>query len=602
MSKMDLSAASPDPEKQYLALKQPNFPELATSQGPPPFHSRAGEEQEMAIIADLAMPEDNDPVPYTDQFGTDRKYVNSISQRADYNWQRQPTSPNMNNLPPTDAFICSFAGVGALWRRFCYHDPNPLNEASTYQLRDSEYYSTSMIYLDADNVGQINFNIGVATSNYQPHGQQIVCGRTLKQKYANASWIWADAVPDPEVDMESAFTIAFPGSAAIDACHFSFVRWAGGKYIEDSNFLVFAQADATRSRSFTITVSDYYTIFYFTSSTATTANNFTVGNGITISVTSYCSQFCHVQVDEVWKNLSQIGPGCVRAASLRVTDIAAPLNIQGSCAVASTRENNTWWDWCGFLSDYMHCCIGLQKRCQFCLIFENHLLLPRWVSIYHTHTHFSRFCRYNLGQGGAGSPFKSVQNYREAYAGPLRLGGYSFHLPKDMEDFAVSKFLVIDYNSGNLNPVDVWFDLEDTHMVNVYSMSTLNTGSNDGLTGQGADTKLTIVTQFDGTVDNKFVRQFYPRISFETWMHALEVMRGIPRCMSNKWHTSTLMGFLARAGKLAKRYVVPLIKIGGRAAAEAIANESPLAATGLRLLKDAYGIGDEVMKTYANGN
>ena len=79
-------------------------------------------------------------------------------------------------------------------------------------------------------------------------------------------------------------------------------------------------------------------------------------------------------------------------------------------------------------------------------------------------------------------------------------------------------------------------------------------------------------------------------------------MRGIPRCMSNKWHTPTLMGWLARARKLATKYVVPLLKIGGRAAAEAIANESPLAATGVRLLKEAYGVGDEVMKTYVNGN
>jgi hypothetical protein len=59
-------------------------------------------------------------------------------------------------------------------------------------------------------------------------------------------------------------------------------------------------------------------------------------------------------------------------------------------------------------------------------------------------------------------------------------------------------------------------------------------GSNDGTTGQGADCWLTVTTHFDGTVDNTWPDMWYPNVSFETWMHALELMRAVPRAMSNK--------------------------------------------------------------------
>lgn len=136
----------------------------------------------------------------------------------------------------------------------------------------------------------------------------------------------------------------------------------------------------------------------------------------------------------------------------------------------------------------------------------------------------------------------------------------------------------------------------------VFTANTLNTGANDGLTGLGADCWLTVATQFDGTCDNDWVDMWYPNVSFETWMHALEIMRGVPRVMSNKWHIKELVAALFKKGALAARkYAGPLIKVAGRAAAEYLAGQSPLADEGIKLLQSAYNIGDHITHTLVNG-
>lgn len=85
-------------------------------------------------------------------------------------------------------------------------------------------------------------------------------------------------------------------------------------------------------------------------------------------------------------------------------------------------------------------------------------------------------------------------------------------------------------------------------------------------------------------------------------MHSLEIMRGVPRVMSNKWHIKELVSALFKRGTLAARkYAGPLIRVAGRAAAEYLAGRSPLGAEGIRLLQSAYNIGDHIASTLSNG-
>jgi hypothetical protein len=412
-----------DPMK---TMRAPGFLGRIKAAGPPPYHTFEAEAQEMAILGMLSMPEEFDPVPYSDQFSTERIYTKSITQREQAGWQDQPDDPAMNNALPTEFVCVSFRGVGSLWRRFLKLDPNRDNEENTMVLKDTETRSTDEIRPDDNFSGQMNFNIAEPGPGitYKPHGTTLVCGRTLppnSTKFANASWVWIDAVPDPAVGLESRLTATWPGAIAAD-CLFQIYRWNGGKFTV-VGAIGMAAGDTTDY--FPLTVSDYYTIFYLALEPIATDNFASVG--VTITTTSYCSQLCHIQVKEAYKNISQLGPGCTRAGSLRMTEMAAPLNIQGECAVACTREVGTWYS------------------------------------------------MFSTGAGGSGSIFKQVVNYREAYLGPLRLGGYSYHLPKEMSDFESHPFCDIDYETGTIK--DVWFDIGDQSTVNIFAARTMNTGT-----------------------------------------------------------------------------------------------------------------------------
>lgn len=340
--------------------------------GPPPYGSLLGEEQEMAILGMLTMPEEFDPVPYSDQFSTERIYTKSIQQREQVSWQDQPEQ-KMNNVLATETFLASFRGVGSLWRRFLLHDPNKDSLENTMVLKDTENRASDQITLEDDDSGQLNFNIAEPGPGitYQPQGTTFVCGRTLSTKYANASWVWLDGVPNPTAGKGSKITVTFPAPAAAK-CIFKVVRWNAGKYTDVPGGIPLNIGDTTAFVA--ILQSDYYSIFYEPITPLDVGDNFATA-GVTITITSFCSVLRHIQVREAYKNMSQLGPGCTRAASLRLTDMAAPLTIQGESTVACTRENGTW------------------------------------------------FTMYSQGKGGTGSIFKSVVNYREAYLGPLRLGG-----------------------------------------------------------------------------------------------------------------------------------------------------------------------------------
>jgi hypothetical protein len=264
------------------ALTAPETLGRVAAQGPPRYGSWQAEEQQMAIMASLTMPEDHDPVPYSDQFSTDRTFNKYIIQRQQLMWQEQPEDPDMSNIKPSETFVASFRGVGSVWRRFIYHDANAKNLENHIQLQDSEALD-SVIYLEDDDTGQLNFNIAVAKSTYKPHGPQMVCGRTLKTKYANASWFWLDGVPEPGNGLESLIYVTFNGAFDIQECSFKIVAWRGGRFVEVDT-ISFTQAQVDRSSSSSnITQSDYYSIFYQPAiAPDVDDNNFATGRGVTI--------------------------------------------------------------------------------------------------------------------------------------------------------------------------------------------------------------------------------------------------------------------------------------------------------------------------------
>lgn len=542
-------------------VKAPGFRARVLAHGPPPPGSRASEEQEMQILGMITMPEEFEPVRYSDQFSAEKSCCKAMTQREQCSWQDVPDQ-NMTNLLLQETFIADFRGCGALWRRFVMHTPNKDLEQNTMYLADCETRSSNVIYLDggAGPAGsyQLDYNIAVPADGitYKPHGEQLVCGSS-KKKYEGARFFSLDGVPNPTASKESkiVFTltnaVGTPTAATCDGVFFV-VRCDG------FNYTTYAAIDIAKGATeveIEVNSWDYYAVFYkdFFEDPATDTTNFPNdrSRGVVVEFTSFCSVLRQVPVKEAYKNFSQLGPGCVRAASLRLTDMAAPLEIQGECSVANTREPNTW------------------------------------MNMYQS-------------AATANSVFKVVSQYRDNYLGPLRLGGYAFHMPHTMDDFNMKPFCTVDYDTGTL--IDVWFELEDTSVVNVYSARTLNTGANNGMTGQGADCWVTCVTAWDWTVDNSWPSATFPDIHYSVWMDALEHLRWVPRAMSNKWHIATLMGELFRQGKIvARKYAGPLIRVAGRAVAEHLAGQSPLMDSGIKLLKDAYGIGNEIASTLQGG-
>ena len=289
----------------------------------------------------ITQPEEFHPVRYSDQFATEETCVKGLKQREQVSWQEQPPDEEMNNLRPTEMFIVSWRGVGSVWRRYAIHDPNPENLTMVYQLRDSEAPSGQRIWPDG-NGGDLNFNIAVAMNPYTPHGPVMVCGRTLGGiggRYLGYSWMWLDGVPNPSGGMNSVIRFVFPTPAQIvNSGSFTIVRFNGGVPVEVQT-VVFAAGDATCITT-NLAVSDYYTIIYNEDQHVADPmpdpipRNFGLGSaGMTVTFECQCSVLRHLPVEQAYPNVSQLGSMCTRAASLRLTEMAAPLNVQGECAV-----------------------------------------------------------------------------------------------------------------------------------------------------------------------------------------------------------------------------------------------------------------------------
>ena len=147
----------------------------------------------------------------------------------------------------------------------------------------------------------------------------------------------------------------------------------------------------------------------------------------------------------------------------------------------------------------------------------------------------------------------------------------------------------------------MWWDIEDDSDVNVFCIRSQNNGTNNGQTGQGCDFWITCVTHFNWTTDNKWPDADLAPFSYVVWATALDNLRFCPKTMSNKYHMPTLMSYLINTGKsFAKKYVPAMLKRGGRAAATAFLGED-LTDRGIKALKDAYGIGNEIVSRLQGG-
>lgn len=82
---------------------------------------------------------------------------------------------------------------------------------------------------------------------------------------------------------------------------------------------------------------------------------------------------------------------------------------------------------------------------------------------------------YTSGAGGANSVLQLVANYKDSYGGPLRLGGYAWNAPHTNTDYTSQTYCDLDYRLNIIK--DIFFDIEDTRIVDVFSARTLNTGT-----------------------------------------------------------------------------------------------------------------------------
>lgn len=353
-----------------------------------------GDFDEIKIIMMLCLPEIAQTVQYAGQFSIDKTAVNKIIQREEMSYQDQPEE-GQSNLVPTETFAAGFRGRGSMWARLRVHDPNKPSATSKLVLADSETLTTDIanIGIFPEPSGQMNFNCAVPEVNvvYKPQGDFMVAGRNFKVSPVGKSWIYIDGTPD--VDPISKFTFAFKTQAQlVNGCRFRFTRWNGGAPTETGcpTPVFFRQNDvAFAGKSSTaITICDFYTVDYAELVTpadpAIDADYKSVADplngiflapkpGVHATFESSSSQLRQVKVEQAFENINQLGPGFMLAGSERYTDISPPLNMDGMATMANTRTPMQWWQW------------------------------------------------YSAA-GGKNSIFNAIANYKDAYAGPMRLG------------------------------------------------------------------------------------------------------------------------------------------------------------------------------------
>lgn len=520
-----------------------------------------GKAAELSCLALVLMPEEFDTLLFADQWSTDRICRKGILQKEPAPWTNQPDA-ELRHLPPEEYFFASFRGNGAWFRRTKRYFTNPNSEELRFRLKwaaertsvagTQQAGNPDFIHL-MDGQNYFRFNIadcrdgaGGSTFATAVNTQTMVCGRSTAT-LGDHRWVWCNAVPAADAGDQSTWTITYSRTAALGGvfsnCTVVLSRWNAGNPKEMGRVsFVAAAAPNPNPDSGTITltgagpgggVPDYYTFTYIGAD-----DNFATGNGFRFDFVSKCAGLTQTPVENAFQNIFQLGKGTVIAASCRLTDMAAPLNIQGEATVAQVRDPYTWW--------------------------------------------------YIYTSGGC---FTRINNYRDSYTGKLLNGGYAYHLPFRGTQFEMTECMELDYDAQIIN--DVWFDIEDDSNVNVFGARSINAGNNNGQTGLGCDGWITTVTHFNWYTDNKWPDASYPDFGFTIWAEALTNLRFAPRVMSNNHHAATLFKWMFDTGKLAKKYYGPFKALIQRAA--------PIVNDGVKLLTSAYRDGQEITRTMQGG-
>jgi hypothetical protein len=209
---------------------------------------------------------------------------------------------------------------------------------------------------------------------------------------------------------------------------------------------------------------------------------------VTIQVAETCGMFTHIPVKQYWNNALDVPQARVNAASVLWSDVAAPLNIEGTVAIAALARGQTWQDF--------------------------------------------------LQQGSvAGGPFNAIAggNFDQGTMGTWDMikGAYSFSKPVTEKRWELKKIVDSDYTLQLIYDI-AYNPISPDCQVIIMSMSTIPNGTQGGL---GADTLLHFNWVIEGRGANFWrTAQFPPSTFVSAWNKALVELENVPQLAENPSH------------------------------------------------------------------
>jgi hypothetical protein len=395
------------------------------------------------------MPEEFETLLYADSYTSEKMCMRGILQSVQATWM-VAAAASLRWLKPDEFFATSHRGNGALWRRAHIYKTNPNGEVLQFRLKHSSTRSVtsgSTDYLKpAEGLSTFDFNLadcdpsaGGSALAKDWNSSTMVCGKS-SSTWGNTRWFLLNAVPAPaDASKRSKIVITYNPSLALPgSCTVSIYAWRGGTPELQDTLEIAAAAAPVPAVTYTLIASakgrpDFFTVSYaYTPDTVAGEpeedTNFDAsGAGFSIDCFSYCAGLTQTPVDSAYPNILQLGLQTTIAASMRLTNMAPPLQIQGESVVCQTRGRDTWMNW------------------------------------------------YISGGAGAGSPLDLAASYRDRYLGKMLNGGYAWHMPFRKDQFELEECCVLDYDRAIIK--DVWWDIEDPSDVNVFSARSQNNGT-----------------------------------------------------------------------------------------------------------------------------
>lgn len=438
-----------------------------------PQDSSAVAEQDR-ILGAITLPEEFDPVRYCDEFSSQKTGLVKVVERKQVSWQSQQAT-NLQQLKPGEQFV-AIRGDNPLCAALV-SDPNPTGQTCTYDWTDG---GSTSLYVQNGGFLHVSWAVPHAGSVYKPHGPQL-----FAEEHDGVRFVWGDGT----AGSANTITVTTVNPAATSG---KVVLWRLNAY-DPQIVSSLPLTSGTTAYVFTPGFSDAFAVQFVGTPTAAIAGAVTVNQSTTSSI------LAHLPVEQFFQNSNYVAEARVIAHSVRMTDIAAPLNAEGYIAIAELDQPGEWYE------------IFIQ----------------------------------GAGQNSLGA---IVADYDDAYADKLITGGYTYCKPSsrtawDMQQFVYSSFesnVVYDAAYMSANP-NSW---------KVIVAYTLNTGNN-AASGLGADAMLTFATHIEFTSPNKWVSKDKSRFSREQWANALEKLKWAPDATENEFHWSDIIKWVGTAAQVA---------------------------------------------------